>query len=412
MSDLDSKLAAFATREPEIVFEWHDRETPATGWLVIDSLRGGAAGGGTRMRIGLDRAEVTTLAKTMAIKFTVSGPAIGGAKSGINFDPNDPRKEGVLKRWFEAVRPLLENYYGTGGDLNVDEVRDVIPCLEALGVEHPQAGVLVGHFSPSDGEKREKIARLKRGVLLPVHSTVLTPEPGRFRVADLLTGYGVAESVRHYFDIFGGSVHGKTVALQGWGNVGAATGFYLAARGASVIAITDKEGGIIKESGFSLEEIRTITLTKVGNRLIAPDKLPAEEMAHRLFDIGAEILIPAAASRVIERRHIDSLLRNGVKLIACGANAPFQENAIFYGEEARRLDEQIALIPDFVSNCGMARGFAYLMGDKTDLSERAIFADTSECIKASLSDIHAASAAPYGITRRAFELALGKVGSF
>lgn len=411
MHDLESKLASFASREPEIVFEWHDRETPATGWLVIDSLRGGAAGGGTRMRLGLDRTEVTTLAKTMAIKFTVSGPSIGGAKSGINFDPNDPRKDGVLKRWFEAVRPLLLSCYGTGGDLNIDEVRDVIPHLEALGVEHPQQGVLIGHFDPSDGEKREKIARLKRGVLLPVESTILTPEPRRFRVADLITGYGVAESVRHYYDIFGGSVQGKTVAVQGWGNVGAAAGFYLAAMGASIVAISDKEGGVIKERGFSLEEIQALTLTKVGNRLIAPSKLSAEEMERRLFDIGAQIFIPAAASRVIESRHVDALLSSGVELIACGANAPFQESAIFYGEQTRRLDERVALLPDFIANCGMARAFAYLMGERTDLSESAIFADTSGCLRAALTKICAAHSTPTQITRHAFEVALQKIGA-
>ena len=86
---------------------------------MINSLRGGAAGGGSRMRKGLDMNEVLSLAKTMEVKFSVSGPAIGGAKSGINFDPNDPRKKGVLERWYKAVSPLLKNYYGTGGDLKV-----------------------------------------------------------------------------------------------------------------------------------------------------------------------------------------------------------------------------------------------------------------------------------------------------
>ena len=115
MNDLLSK---FENKPPEIVFEWRDQETEAEGWVVINSLRGGAAGGGTRMRKGLNKREVESLAKTMEVKFTISGPPIGGAKSGINFDPNDPRKEGVLKRWFAAVSPLLKFYYGTGGDLN------------------------------------------------------------------------------------------------------------------------------------------------------------------------------------------------------------------------------------------------------------------------------------------------------
>ncbi len=96
MKDL---LKKYEEKQPEIVFHWKDQETEAEGWTVINSLRGGAAGGGTRMRKGLDMNEVLSLAKTMEVKFTVSGPAIGGAKSGINFDPSDPRKRGVLERW-------------------------------------------------------------------------------------------------------------------------------------------------------------------------------------------------------------------------------------------------------------------------------------------------------------------------
>ena len=107
MKDL---LKRYENKEPEIVFHWNDPETEAEGWTVINSLRGGAAGGGTRMRVGLDRNEVLSLAKTMEVKFTVSGPAIGGAKSGINFDPSDPRKKGVLERWYAAVSPLLKSY--------------------------------------------------------------------------------------------------------------------------------------------------------------------------------------------------------------------------------------------------------------------------------------------------------------
>ena len=158
-------LKKFEEKTPEIVFEWSDAETEAKGWVVINSLRGGAAGGGTRMRVGLDKREVESLAKTMEIKFTVSGPQIGGAKSGINFDPTDPRKEGVLKRWYHAVYPLLKNYYGTGGDLNVDEIHEVIPITEDSGVWHPQEGVFNGHFKPTESDKINRIGQLRHGVI-------------------------------------------------------------------------------------------------------------------------------------------------------------------------------------------------------------------------------------------------------
>ena len=153
-------LEIYEKKSPEIVFEWRDSLTDAKGWIVINSLRGGAAGGGTRMRKGLDKYEVLSLAKTMEVKFTVCGPNIGGAKSGINFDPLDSRKKDVLKRWFKTTAPLLKAYYGTGGDLNVDEVHEVIPITESVGVWHPQEGVFSGHYNPNSPEKKTDLGPL------------------------------------------------------------------------------------------------------------------------------------------------------------------------------------------------------------------------------------------------------------
>ena len=83
---MEELLKKFEKRPPEIVFEWQDSLTTAKGWIVINSLRGGASAGGTRMHANITLEEVVALAKTMEVKFTVSGPPIGGAKSGINFE--------------------------------------------------------------------------------------------------------------------------------------------------------------------------------------------------------------------------------------------------------------------------------------------------------------------------------------
>ena len=69
-------LKKFESKDPEVTFHWKDTETDAEGWIVINSLRGGAAAGGTRMRIGVTKEEVLALAKTMEVKFTVAGPPI------------------------------------------------------------------------------------------------------------------------------------------------------------------------------------------------------------------------------------------------------------------------------------------------------------------------------------------------
>ena len=400
-------LNRFENKAPEIVFEWHDAETPAKGWVVINSLRGGAAGGGTRMRPGLDRREVESLAKTMEVKFSVSGPAIGGAKSGIDFDPADPRKNDVLRRWYKAVTPLLKTYYGTGGDLNVDEVHEVIPITESYGLWHPQEGVVNGHFEPSDSERIQKVGQLRMGVAKVVEDPRYTPDSVRkYLVADLITGWGVAESVLHYYRLYGGEVAGKRVIVQGWGNVGSAAAYYLAQAGARVVGIIDREGGLLNPDGFSFEQIRTLFLQKKGNQLAAKDMLPFDVIQRAVWCAGAEIFLPCAGSRLVTQQQIEQLVKGGLEVVASGANVPFADREIFYGPIYEQADSKVAVIPDFIANCGMARAFAFLMQDDVKISDEAIFDDVSATVASALERCHARSGARTGIARTAFENAL------
>ena len=404
MKDLLNK---FENKAPEIIFHWKDAETEAEGWTVINSLRGGAAGGGTRMRKGLDMNEVLSLAKTMEVKFSVSGPAIGGAKSGINFDPNDPRKKGVLQRWFKAVSPLLKSYYGTGGDLNVDEIHDVIPMTEECGIWHPQEGVFNGHFKPTEADKINRIGQLRQGVVKVIEDPKYSPDVLRkYTVADMITGFGVAQAVRYYYEIYGGNVKGKKAIIQGFGNVGSAAAFYLAGMGAKIIGIIDRDGGIINEEGYSFEEIRTLFLTKDGNKLVADNIIPFDEINQRIWTIGAEIFTPCAASRLVTQSQIDSLIANGLEVISCGANVPFADTAIFFGPIMENIDSKVSLIPDFISNCGMARIFAYFMEKRVEMTDEAIFQDTSETIKNAIKKTHAFNSSKTNISATAFEIAL------
>ena len=404
-------LKKFENKQPEIVFEWKDQETEAEGWVVINTLRGGAAGGGTRMRVGLDKREVESLAKTMEVKFTVSGPAIGGAKSGINFDPNDSRKKGVLERWYKAVTPLLKHYYGTGGDLNVDEIHEVIPMTEDCGVWHPQEGVFNGHFQPRESQKINRIGQLRLGVIKAIENPMYSPSVARkYVVADMITGYGVAESVKHYYDIYGGELKGKRVIIQGWGNVGSAGAYYLAQEGAIIVGIIDRVGGLIKEDGFSLEEIRTLFLEKDGNALNAPNMLSFEEINNKVWDLKAEVFLPCAASRLITKDQVDRMISAGMEVIAAGANVPFADSEIFFGEIADYTDNNISIIPDFISNCGMARVFAYLMStDLDNIEDDAIFIDTSYTIKKALENAYVINNSKTKIAKTAFEIALNQL---
>lgn len=407
MTKIKELLQKYEDKSPEIVFNWKDPETEAEGWTVINSLRGGAAGGGTRMREGLDMNEVLSLAKTMEIKFTVSGPAIGGAKSGINFNPHDSRKKGVLERWYAAVSPLLKSYYGTGGDLNVDEIHEVIPITEESGVWHPQEGVFEGHFKPTDADKINRIGQLRHGVIKVIENPKYSPDvSGKYTIADMITGFGVAEAAKHFYHIQGESIDGKRAIVQGFGNVGAAAAFYLAQMGAKVVGIIDRVGGLINEEGFSFEEITDLYLTKKGNTLISENLIPFDEINDKIWSLQAEVFAPCAASRLVTQQQVDQLIETGLEVISCGANVPFADKEIFFGSIMEHTDSKVSLIPDFISNCGMARVFAYFMERKVQMTDEAIFNDTSEIIKEALQNVYNNNKGKTAISSTAFEIAL------
>jgi glutamate dehydrogenase/leucine dehydrogenase len=405
-------LEKYENKQPEIVFHWKDQETEAEGWTVINSLRGGAAGGGTRMRKGLDMNEVLSLAKTMEVKFTVSGPAIGGAKSGINFDPNDPRKEEVLRRWYKVVTPLLKYYYGTGGDLNVDEINDVIPITEDCGVWHPQEGVFNGHFKPTEAEKINRIGQLRHGVIKVLEDKRFSPDLSKkYTVADMLTGYGVAEAVKHYYSIYGGSIEGKKAIIQGFGNVGAASAYYLTQLGAKVVGIIDISGGVINEDGFSMSEMTELFLQKDKNKLKSSQLISFDEINEKIWNLPAEIFIPAAASRLVTKNQVMMMIESGLEVISPGANVPFADKEIFFGPIMEFTDKKVSLLPDFISNCGIARVFAYLMESRVDLpmKDSQIFDDTSNTIRKALEKTYSKNKSKKEICKTALEIALSQL---
>jgi glutamate dehydrogenase/leucine dehydrogenase len=407
---MEKLMRKFEDKKPEIVFEWNDSETEAQGWLVINSLRGGSAAGGTRMRVGVSRDEVLALAKTMEVKFTVSGPDIGGGKSGINFDPKDPRKTGVLKRWFKAAKPILKTYYGTGGDMNVDEVHEVIPFCKDEGILFPLEGIINGHLNLEGTEKTKIINQLSKGVPLKVTTKGLAPKIStKYCVGDLITGYGVCESVIHFYNIYGGTIKGKRVIIQGWGNVAATAAYYLAQAGANIVGIIDKNGGLINKDGFSFDKISELLKNRKSNFLNDSEVQSFTEINQNIWKVGAEIFIPAAASRLVTDEQLDNMIKNNLEVISAGANVPFADKEIFFGPIAKKADDKISVIPDFISNCGMARTFSYLMEENIEMNDFAIFDAVSKTIKVALEKAYKLNNTKTHLAKTAFEIALNKL---
>ncbi len=408
-ADVWSRYSAFARAQPEIVFEWNDHFSPARGWLVINSLRGGAAGGGTRMHPGLSRERVTFLAKAMELKFALAGPPIGGAKSGIVFDPADPRKQEVLARWFRAIRPELLTRYGTAGDLNVSEIDEVIPHCKEIGVDHPQLGVLRGHFG-LDGQalgRRSQLMLLGLDQPVPDEYGLVGKEA---RVFAMVTGYSVAASTRRLLECQNRDPAEVRVLLQGFGMVGGAAALYLARAGFRIVGIVDASSGVVDEEGLGPHDVEDLLLRRHGSTLPDMGNSAAAQAAREEFwNTPADIFVAAAGSGTLDAESLERLQRCGVCCIVAGANQPFAAAALGDTALQQEADHRFAVIADIIASCGTAHAFACQSCSDIPLHPHAVFESIRTTVDEGVDEaVRKAGGAARGLLAAVLELAMDR----
>jgi glutamate dehydrogenase (NAD(P)+) len=397
----------FFRSPPEIVFEWTDAETSARGWLVINSLKGGAAGGGTRMHSALTRDDVTFLAKAMELKFAFAGPPIGGAKSGIDFDPADPRKSDVLRRWFTAIRTELVSRYGTAGDLNVSEIAEVVPCCKEIGISHPQLGVLRGHLG-LDGEalgRRSELMHIGLDQPVPIELGLAGKEA---RVLGLVTGHSVASSALRLLRHQGRAPEQTRVLLQGFGTVGGAAALYMARAGLSIVGIIDAHSALLRPEGLNVPEVESLLLTRSGNTLPPHVDVQDGPDAHAEFwSTPADLFVAAASSGALDSNRLDSLTLGGVKSIIAGANHPFWASELGDTTLEQEADRRFAVIADVIASCGTAHAFACQARSEYPLRPEALFLSIRDTVESAVDEAVRRSGSPWhGLLAGALELAL------
>lgn len=271
-------------------------------------------------------------------------------------------------------------------------------------------GFFNGYFKPTEADKINRIGQLRHGVIKVIENPEYSPDVSRkFTIADMITGFGVAIALKHYYDIYGGTIVGKRTVVQGFGNVGAAAAFYLSQMGAKVVGIIDIVGGLINENGFTFEEITNLFLEKTGNSLESDNLIPFEEINEKIWSLETEIFAPCAASRLITKDQIDAMIQSGLEVVSCGANVPFSDKEIFFGPIMEFTDSKVSLIPDFISNCGMARVFSYFMERRVEMTDEAIFDDTSSVIKEAMQNIYNHNHHKTELSKTAFTLALSEL---
>lgn len=320
--------------EPYLSLTWADAQTGARGHLVIDSLRRGIAGGGLRMRDGCTREEVADLARAMTHKEAIAfRPGarylpVGGAKGGIDFDPASPDAPGVLRRYLEAMRPMIDAHWAFGEDLGVrqDELDEL---AHELGMRST-VDVAMRYVDDGPDRGRERLqaafASRERGVGLD----------------ELVGGYGVATAAVTGLRAIGRDPQSSTAVIQGFGSMGGATGRYLADAGVSVIAVADSDGLVFNPQGLHVE-----TLLRTRDRRGRLDRSSlgpgdVERPRDAWTAIPADLFVPAATSYVIDETVAAEL---PVGLVVEAANV-----ATLPGAEATLTARGIPVVPDIIAN--------------------------------------------------------------
>ncbi|HUE67472.1 MAG TPA: Glu/Leu/Phe/Val dehydrogenase dimerization domain-containing protein [Candidatus Acidoferrum sp.] len=318
-----------AGSEPRLRVIWTDPITGRKGYAVIDRMVNGLAGGGTRMRSGVTLDEVERLARTMSYKNGAFNLPGGGAKGGIDIDPQDPDARGMLSRYVRAMTPLYRSGWGTAEDLGVTQ-----ELLSEVFAEQG-VGLTVQAMLDRSGDAEAAGRRVTEGLAIKVEGIGL---------ADCIGGYGVAEAAAAAAEHKGWDLKGMRAVVQGFGSMGGSSARYLARRGVKVVGVVDVKGVITNPGGLAVERLLSSrsALGEVDRKALDPEDKQGQRESW--LDIDAEILVPAAVADVLTADNADKVK---ARLVVEAANIPTTEEA-----QKKLYERGVVVIPDYVANGG------------------------------------------------------------
>lgn len=289
-----------------------------TGYRVQHNNTLGPFKGGLRYDLGVDRDEVMALAMLQTWKNALVGLPYGGAKGGIACDPrklSPGEKERLTRRYTSEIMPIIGP--------NID-----IPAPDA-GTDAQVMAWLMDTYSMMVGHQELGVVTGK-----PV---ALGGSVGR----EEATGRGVMYILRKFLGTLNRTLEGTRVAVQGFGNVGYHAARLLDERGATVVAISDRFGGLWNESGIDIEAAGQF-IRETGKLIDCP---AGEAMTNEeLVECDCDVLIPAAMENTINEDNASTIR---AKYIIEAANGPTTPGA----DEVLR-DNGVTIVPDILANAG------------------------------------------------------------
>lgn len=289
-----------------------------TGYRVQHNDALGPTKGGLRFHPDVNVDEVKALAMWMSVKCALLGLPYGGGKGGIACDVDQLSEREIERLSREYIR-AVSLVIGPDKDIPAPDV-STNPQIMAW---------MVDEFSRIRGENTFGLITGK--------PLVIGGSKGRVEA----TGRGLVFATRQLATELGLEFSRSRVAVQGFGNVGSVAATIAYGLGASVVAVSDKDGGLYNPAGIDIDDL--LEYKRLNRNLVGYPK--AEPISNRdLLELPVDILFPAALENQITA---DNAAHIQAKIVGEGANGPTTPEA-----DAILFDKGIMVVPDVLGNSG------------------------------------------------------------
>ncbi|GGR76272.1 glutamate dehydrogenase [Streptomyces humidus] len=342
------------------------------GFRVEFSSALGPYKGGLRFHPSVNLGIVKFLGFEQIFKNALTGLAIGGGKGGSDFDPKG-RSDGEIMRFCQAFMTELYRHLGEHTDVPAGDI----------GVGGREIGYLFGQY-------KRITNRFEAGVL-----TGKGVSWGGSHARTEATGYGAVYFAQEMLATRGDGFDGRKVVVSGSGNVAVYAIEKVHALGGSVVACSDSSGYLVDADGIDLELLKTVKEARRARLSAYAEARPTARFSERgsVYDVPCDVALPCATQNELHAPDAATLVKNGVRAVAEGANMPCTPEAIEIFREAG-----ILFGPGKAANAG---GVATSALEMQQNASRDVwtFEETEKRLAAVMQGVHAqcrATADAYG----------------
>ena len=311
--------------------------------------------GGLRFHPSVNQSILKFLGFEQIFKNSLTGLPIGGGKGGSNFDPKGKSDREVMA-FCQSFMTELCKYIGADTDVPAGDI----------GVGGREIGYLFGQY--------KRVRDLYEGVLTGKGLTY-----GGSLVRTQATGYGLVYILNELLNSHNDSIKGKTIVVTGSGNVAIYAVEKATQLGAKVVAMYDSNGYIHDPNGINLDIVKDIKEVKRGRIKEYADRVEGATYTEGvgIWNIKCDVYLPCATQNELDVDGVKTLVANGCKYIAEGANMPTTREATDFA-----MENGILFLPGKAANAG---GVATSALEMSQNSQRLSW--TSEEVDAKLHQI-------------------------